>query len=155
MATNSPILAAVIALVLWSVVMWLWMYATRIPAMNAAKIDYNREKYTTDELKKLPLRVQWKADNYNHLFEQPTIFYAVALTLAPANTFLRRGADRLFDDGHDELSYLLQKGGDLTRFITTVDTLSHDFSRLLLETLKLSHVHFFLRSGSFFCFIRV
>jgi len=85
METNSPILAAVIALVLWSVVMWLWMYATRIPAMNAAKIDYNREKYTTDELKKLPLRVQWKADNYNHLFEQPTIFYAVALTLALVN----------------------------------------------------------------------
>lgn len=58
METNSPILAPVIALVLWSLVMWLWMYATRIPAMNAAKIDFDREKYTTDDLKKLPLRVQ-------------------------------------------------------------------------------------------------
>lgn len=26
--------------------------------------------------------VRWKADNYNHLLEQPTIFYAIALTLA-------------------------------------------------------------------------
>ncbi len=27
-------------------------------------------------------RVRWKADNYNHLFEQPTVFYAVTLSLA-------------------------------------------------------------------------
>jgi hypothetical protein len=26
--------------------------------------------------------VRWKADNYNHLYEMPTLFYAVALTLA-------------------------------------------------------------------------
>ncbi len=26
--------------------------------------------------------MRWKADNYNHLFEQPTVFYAVALALA-------------------------------------------------------------------------
>ena len=30
----------------------------------------------------LPPSVRWKADNYNHLFEQPTVFYAVALALA-------------------------------------------------------------------------
>ena len=30
----------------------------------------------------IPARVRWKADNYNHLMEQPTLFYAVALTLA-------------------------------------------------------------------------
>ena len=30
----------------------------------------------------LPPRVRWKADNYNHLLEQPTLFYAVALVLA-------------------------------------------------------------------------
>ena len=27
-------------------------------------------------------RGQWKSHNYNHLMEQPTIFYAIALTLA-------------------------------------------------------------------------
>jgi hypothetical protein len=26
--------------------------------------------------------VQWKAHNYNHLMEQPTLFYAIAITLA-------------------------------------------------------------------------
>jgi hypothetical protein len=30
----------------------------------------------------LPPHVRWKADNYNHLMEQPTVFYAVALALA-------------------------------------------------------------------------
>ena len=30
----------------------------------------------------LPDHVQWKAHNYNHLLEQPTIFYAIALVLA-------------------------------------------------------------------------
>jgi hypothetical protein len=27
-------------------------------------------------------RVQWKAHNYDHLMEQPTVFYAVAISLA-------------------------------------------------------------------------
>jgi hypothetical protein len=30
----------------------------------------------------LPAEVRWKADNYNTLMEQPTLFYAVTLTLA-------------------------------------------------------------------------
>jgi hypothetical protein len=30
----------------------------------------------------LPARVRWKADNYNHLLEQPVLFYATALSLA-------------------------------------------------------------------------
>jgi len=30
----------------------------------------------------LPDNVNWKADNYNHLHEQPTVFYAIAITLA-------------------------------------------------------------------------
>lgn len=33
---------------------------------------------------KLPPNVRWKGDNYNHLMEQPTIFYAVSLALAVA-----------------------------------------------------------------------
>lgn len=30
----------------------------------------------------LPPQVRWKADNYNHLMEQPTVFYAAAFSLA-------------------------------------------------------------------------
>jgi hypothetical protein len=34
----------------------------------------------------IPPRVRWKADNYNHLMEQPTLFYAVCLVIAVAGT---------------------------------------------------------------------
>lgn len=82
MEINSPIFAPMIALAIWTMIMWLWMYATRIPAMSAAKVDFTPGVYTNDDLKKLPVKVQWQADNYNHLHEAPTVFYAVAITLA-------------------------------------------------------------------------
>lgn len=78
------ILQPVVALAAWTMVMWLWMYATRIPALNARKIDPNAladdPELTLDRV--LPPQVQWKAHNYNHLHEAPTVFYAVAIVLA-------------------------------------------------------------------------
>jgi len=62
--------------------MWFWMYATRIPAIFAAKLKLDPNLPKAELLSGLPPRVRWKADNYNHLFEQPTVFYAVALSLA-------------------------------------------------------------------------
>ena len=81
---HSPILTPVVAMVAWSLVMWLWMYATRLPAMRRAKIDtFNLVGGDGAALKQIiPPRDQWPADNYNHLMEQPTLFYAIALTLA-------------------------------------------------------------------------
>jgi hypothetical protein len=77
-------LPPVIALAAWSMVMWAWMYATRIPALNATKLDLDdlaRDPATSlDDV--LPVGVQWKAHNYNHLHEAPTVFYAVAIVLA-------------------------------------------------------------------------
>jgi hypothetical protein len=78
----SPILLPVIALVLWSFVMWAWLYATRIPAMVRLKVAYDPRKPPSEFENVIPPEVRWKADNYNHLMEQPTIFYATALTLA-------------------------------------------------------------------------
>jgi hypothetical protein len=80
----SPILAPLIALVLWSFVMWAWLYATRIPAITRLKIVYDPRRPPSDFENILPPEVRWKADNYNHLMEQPTIFYATALALALA-----------------------------------------------------------------------
>jgi hypothetical protein len=82
------ILQPVIALVLWSLAMMTWMYATRLPAMRRAGMLGDREMGqrpgSLDVA--LPPRIQWKAHNYNHLMEQPTLFYAVALTLALVGT---------------------------------------------------------------------
>lgn len=80
------ILGPVIALAAWTMFMWAWMYATRIPALQKLKVDTSKIVGTTgaglDAI--LPPQIQWKAHNYNHLMEQPTIFYAVALALAIA-----------------------------------------------------------------------
>ncbi|HEY1224907.1 MAG TPA: MAPEG family protein [Brevundimonas sp.] len=78
------ILGPVVALVLWSMVMWLWLYTTRIPAMLSAKTRLDPRLPKEQMLGGLPPRVRWKADNYNHLMEQPTLFYATALVLAVA-----------------------------------------------------------------------
>lgn len=85
---NSPILATVVVLAAWSLVMWLWMYATRLPAMRKAKIDtFNLVGGAGSDLKAIiPPKQQWPADNYNHLHEQPTIFYAIAITHALIGT---------------------------------------------------------------------
>ena len=85
---SSGIVAPVVALVCWSLVIWLWMYATRIPAMLKAKVKLDPTIPPADLLSGLPAGVRWKADNYNHLMEQPTLFYAIALALA------------LLDQGH-------------------------------------------------------
>lgn len=78
----SPILAPVLALVLWSFAMLGWLYATRIPALARLKIVYDPNRPNSEFHKQLPAQVRWKADNFNNLMEQPTLFYAVALTLA-------------------------------------------------------------------------
>jgi hypothetical protein len=81
---QSEILKPVVVLAAWTMIMWLWMYATRLPAFGKAKIDAAKMVGGTgkDLDAVLPPKVQWIAHNYNHLHEQPTVFYAVALALA-------------------------------------------------------------------------
>ena len=82
MASPQPLLAPVIALVIWTAVMWAWMYATRIPAILRLRIKLDGHLPRGEQMATLPAVVRWKADNYNHLFEQPVLFYATAISLA-------------------------------------------------------------------------
>lgn len=79
---QSDILQPLVALMIWTMIMWAWMYATRIPAMSNANLapDDAARPGSLDEA--LPSGVQAKAHNYNHLHEQPTVFYAVGIVLA-------------------------------------------------------------------------
>jgi len=81
MSTLTPVLT----LIVWTFVLWFWMYATRIPAMRAAGIDARKVKRKED-IDALPQKVKQIADNYNHLHEQPTVFYALALYSHVAGT---------------------------------------------------------------------
>ena len=80
---RAHILTPVLGLIVWTFVMWFWMYATRIPAMRAAGLDPARIK-RKDDIEVLPVAVKQVADNYNHLHEQPTVFYAAVLILVLA-----------------------------------------------------------------------
>lgn len=81
---TTEILKPVVVLAAWTAILWFWLYATRIPAVKAANLDPERlvrdPGVTLDHV--LPPQVQWVAHNYNHLHEAPTVFYAIALTLA-------------------------------------------------------------------------
>ena len=85
---HSDILRPMIVLIAWTLVMLGWMLATRLPAMKAAGVDMGKLVGTkaADADRSLPPQAQWKAHNYNHLMEQPTLFYAVCAVLALSGT---------------------------------------------------------------------
>jgi hypothetical protein len=77
MPTTTQFLTPVLVLVTWTLIMWIWMYATRIPAMNKAGVDPQDAAHPGTWAHRIPSSVRAVADNYNHLHEQPTIFYAL------------------------------------------------------------------------------
>lgn len=85
---GHAVLLPMLVLAGWTMIVWLWMYATRLPAMSRAGIDGARLVGSTGKGLRDQLvaageeRASWVADNYNHLMEQPTIFYATVLALA-------------------------------------------------------------------------
>jgi hypothetical protein len=82
---DQAILTPVLALITWTLIIWIWMYALRIPAIQKANID-PQDAAHPGSLNMLPDHVRRVADNYNHLHEQPTIFYALAFyTLLAGN----------------------------------------------------------------------
>lgn len=74
---TDSVLTPVLALVVWSLIIWVWMYATRLPAMQKAGIRPDDARHP-GSLDGLPASARQVADNYNHLMEQPTLFYALA-----------------------------------------------------------------------------
>ena len=81
----SPILAPIVALVAWSLIMLLWLAVARRRAFAAMGISWGtipRGSRGANLDSKAPDEAQWPAHNYMHLMEQPTVFYAIALTLA-------------------------------------------------------------------------
>lgn len=84
---RSDIFEPVIVLAVWTMIVWIWMYATRLPAMGRAGIDGKSMVGSTggglrsDLIAKGEVKASWVADNYNHLHEAPTVFYAVAIIL--------------------------------------------------------------------------
>jgi hypothetical protein len=75
------LLAPMSALVAWSLVVWVWLYATRLPAMYRLGIRPEVGKFARNTNELMPPSARQVADNYNHLMEQPTLFYAICIVL--------------------------------------------------------------------------
>ncbi|MDQ3144052.1 MAG: MAPEG family protein [Pseudomonadota bacterium] len=96
----SPLLAPVVALVAWTLVIMLWMAASRYREFRRLGITGSNipaGARGVDLEGRAEPQAQWKAHNYMHLMEQPTIFYAIAIVLAlmemnhPVNVWLAWG----------------------------------------------------------------
>ncbi|WP_394731242.1 MAPEG family protein [Altererythrobacter sp. GH1-8] len=82
---QAQMLAPAAVLVLWSIVMLVWMAATRFPAISKAEKGSIKPKpgiRGQDLESALPDKVNWKSHNYSHLMEQPTVFYPAVIILA-------------------------------------------------------------------------
>lgn len=77
---SGDLLTALYVMAAWTAITWMLMTFVRLGAMNEAGLTPDDAKHT-DELKTLPARPRQMADNYNHLFEVPVIFYAVVLAI--------------------------------------------------------------------------
>ena len=97
---HSPLLGPVVALVAWSIVMLIWTAAARGRQFRKLGINMNnipKGARGADLEGRADPQAQWKAHNYMHLMEQPTIFYAIVFALvlmnfdAPVNVWLAWG----------------------------------------------------------------
>lgn len=80
MALDS-ILTPVLALISWSLIVLVWLYSTRIPATLKAKVKFDKNMTKEKYAALMPFHARNIADNYNHLMEQPTLFYALVAYL--------------------------------------------------------------------------
>jgi hypothetical protein len=91
----SPLLGPVVALVAWSIVMLIWLALARTPQLRGRKIPDGTRGADLERAD--PGKRNWPAHNYQHLMEQPTIFYAIVFVLVfmgfdrPINVYLAWG----------------------------------------------------------------
>jgi len=85
---NDLILQPVLFMGVLSLLMMLLMYLTRIPAAKQLETEglvLQQLSHPSQLGGVFPSRVERVADNYNHLWEQPTLFYAVVMVIWALN----------------------------------------------------------------------
>lgn len=78
---NKPLLGPLVGLNIWTFAMEFLLYKRRIPALSKYNITFDPATVKKQKAEKLPAFVQWPADNFNNLLEQPTQFYGIMLGL--------------------------------------------------------------------------
>jgi hypothetical protein len=78
----NAILQPMFVMLLLTIAVAVYMVVTRVPAMGKEKIDPQLAQTPSNLHGLLPPEIMRISNNYNHLFEQPTVFYAVVLAIA-------------------------------------------------------------------------
>lgn len=81
---QAQMLAPAAVLVAWSLIVLFWMAGTRLPALKSmGGIGAAKPGGRGQDLNGvLPDQVNWKAHNFAHLMESPTMFYALVVIIA-------------------------------------------------------------------------
>jgi hypothetical protein len=82
---SKPLLGSLVGLSFWTFAIEGLLYYRRTPALAKYNINFDPEIVKQEKATKLPAFVQWPADNFNNLLEQPTQFYAAVLALTLLN----------------------------------------------------------------------
>ena len=78
---HHGLIAPVIALVCWTLAVMIWLGYERVRNINRLKLSPDAGKFARDLNALMPDRAKQVSDNYMHLMEQPTLFYAVCFSL--------------------------------------------------------------------------
>lgn len=78
---DHGLIGPVIALVCWSLVVMVWLGYERVRNILRLRLSPDAGKFARDLDALMPDRARQVSANYMHLMEQPTIFYAVCLSL--------------------------------------------------------------------------
>ena len=73
-------------MMLITMVVWLYMYVTRLGHIKRARIDPQELTTAYRAAKHFPEHIAYPADNFRNLFEMPVLFYALCIYLYVTGT---------------------------------------------------------------------
>lgn len=73
------ILQPMLGMMIWSGIILLALLAQRIPVVIKHWGHLQYALHSEELRPRLPIRMRYVTDNYNHIFEQPTLFYATVV----------------------------------------------------------------------------
>ncbi len=84
----SPMLAPVVALIIWTLILQLWTNVNRLGSIKrkGTRLTARAGSMTNIADDSVEDDAGWNAHNPNHLIEQPTLFYAIAISMALLHT---------------------------------------------------------------------
>lgn len=78
---NMQILTPFLGMMLITLLVWLYMYVTRLAYIKRARIDPQELTTSYRAARHFPEHIGYPADNFRNLFEMPVLFYALCIYL--------------------------------------------------------------------------